>query len=75
MPIGSATSDDFGKAMIAIPTYGNQLVQIQVMHSLYKDQKMSDIVLVNGKTFDFILKSKTESVDEITSESEEKLIK
>ena len=75
MPIGSSTSDDFGKATISIPTYGNQLVQIQIIHSLYKDSKMSDVVLVNGKNFDFILKNKTETVDEITNESEEKINK
>ena len=75
MPIGSSASDDFGKATISIPTYGNQFVQIQIIHSLYKDQKMSDVVLVNGKNFDFILKNKTETVDEITNESVEKINK
>ncbi len=75
MAVGAATSDETGKAAISLPTYGKQLVTIQVSHAMYKDQKLAEIVLENGATFDFVLKSKTESAEMITTESQEKVAK
>jgi len=67
--VGAGNTDANGSANISLPQYGKQLVTIEVYHSLYRASKLKDIVLENGKTYSFSMKSKSETVEEITAES------
>jgi hypothetical protein len=73
--IGAGTTDEGGKAIVAIPTYNKQLISIQVSHSMFRENRLDDIALENGKTYGIQLKSRTESADEVTAESSEKVNK
>lgn len=74
MVIGAGTTDEGGNVSINIASYGGQMVSIEVFHNLYKSDKLNDTKLENGKTYSFILKSKGESVEEITEESEVRVV-
>jgi len=75
MVIGAGTTDESGNVTINIASYGNQLVTIEVYHSLYKSQKLNGIKLETGKTYSFSLIGKGETVTEITEESEVRVVK
>jgi uncharacterized protein (TIGR02145 family) len=73
MTIGSATTDEYGKATVTFPTYyGGQISTIEVSHALYINEKKTNLTPSNGSSFDFLLKSKTESTDAINQNSEKK---
>ena len=71
--IGAGMTDDKGVATISIATYGKQISNISVTHAMYRDEKMIDQVLENGRAYTFALKSKGESAEEVTTESNEKI--
>ena len=73
--IGAGTTDATGKATIAIASYNKQPVSIDVTHVLYKEQKMTAVILENGKALSFVMKSKSENAAEVTKKSEEKVTK
>ena len=75
MVIGAGTSDDSGNTKISIESYGDQLVTIEVFHSMYKSTKLRDVVLTEGKTFNVTMVSKTESAEDVKAESDEKVAK
>ena len=75
LSIGASSTNELGVATIAIPSYAKQLAIIEVSHSLYKTQKLPEIILENGKAYTFILKGKAETAEEITTESAEKVTK
>ncbi len=73
--IGAAATDASGKALISVPTYGKQLVSIQVTHAMYRDGSLSDLVLENGLTYAVPVKSRTQSAEVVASNSAEKVAK
>ncbi|EPB65918.1 hypothetical protein ANCCEY_15002 [Ancylostoma ceylanicum] len=71
MTIGAGTTDASGNVAISIPSYNKQLVRIDVTHAMYKEDKLVDVVLEDGKTFNFSLKPKTESLDAVAAKEAE----
>ena len=70
--IGAGTTDAQGKADVKIEKYNSQVVIIEVYHRLYKTKKSKNVVLSAGAVFTYPLKSKSETVAEIATETEEK---
>jgi hypothetical protein len=73
--IGAGTTSESGSVSISIPTYGDQIVTIEVYHSLYKIDKLADIKLENAKAYSFNLTSKGDSAEEIALSSEASVAK
>ena len=73
--IGAGTTNNVGNAIIRIASYEQQLADVSVSHSLYKDQFLTGITLAEGKIVAISLKRQTATADVIAEKTEEKVAK
>jgi hypothetical protein len=68
----SGPSDHNGIAKFKIIDHANPIVNIEVSHSLYKDQKIKAVTLKHGHTVNIHLKTKESTGDALLKENDEK---
>merc|ERR1712188_79325 len=72
MTVGSGTTDASGNATVSLKIYSDQLVSIEVFHSLYASEKLKDRKLSDGASFSVIMRMKKDSAEEIAADTQEK---
>lgn len=71
MVIAAGSTDEGGNAALKISSYGNQAVDIEVSHALFRPANLNSVTLENNKVFNISLEAKGVTEEQIKSESEQ----